>query len=83
MKLKNITFTAIKILFLNDVDIDNTLTSNKTSSGEKKYKYFVRYIDDYKSKPFTIILPKTSVFAKSYDGGNKYMYFLIQDGQLY
>ena len=34
-KLKNIFFTTIKLLFLEDVDIKNVLASNKISSGEK------------------------------------------------
>ena len=44
----------IKILFfLNDVDIDNILISEKASSSEKKKKkYFTGYKNDYKIKPF-------------------------------
>ena len=55
--------------FLNDVDIDDILVSNRISSGEKKHKYFLGYIDTYKMKPFSIILPKTSAYIKSYDSG--------------
>ena len=39
-------FTAIKTqYFLKDVIINNMLISNKISSGEKNYKYFIGYID--------------------------------------
>ena len=34
-KLKNVNFTALKVLFfLEDVDIENVLASNKMSSGK-------------------------------------------------
>ena len=37
LKLKNINFTTIKVLFfLENVNIENVLVSNKISSGEKK-----------------------------------------------
>ena len=46
----------------------NLLSHKKKFSGEKSYKYFIGYIDDYKMKPFSIILSKTSAYIKSYDG---------------
>ena len=49
----------------------------------KKYKYFIGYLyDDYKIKPLYIMLPKTSVYLKSYYGQTKLMYFLIEDDNL-
>ena len=38
--------------------------------------------DDYKVKPLHIMLPKTSIYVKSYDGQTKWMYFLIEDDDL-
>ena len=38
--------------------------------------------DDYKIKPLYIMLPKTSVYLKSYYGQTKLMYFLIEDDNL-
>ena len=35
-----------------------------------------------KVKPFHIMLPKTSAYAKSYDGQTKWMYFSIEDDDL-
>lgn len=41
------------------------------------------YINDYKIKRFSTILPKTSANVKSYDGGaTKWMYFLIEAEEL-
>ena len=37
-------------IFLEDVDIDNMLVSDKISSGEKNFKHFIGYFcDDYKN----------------------------------
>ena len=58
LNLKNINFTTIKILFLNDVDIDNIFTSKGICSSENKFKYFVCYLDGYKIQPISKILPK-------------------------
>ena len=75
MKNKNSIWISIEnlILFLNDVDIENIFISKKISSGNKNYKCFIAYLDDYNIKPFCIILPKTSRYIKSYDGGTKRM----------
>ena len=67
-----ITFDDIKIekhkflrykspIFLEDVDINNVLVSNKISFGDKTYKYFIVYLyDDYKMK----LLHITSKYVK-------------------
>ena len=62
LKLKNVNFTVIKILFFfEDKQIDNMLRCHKISYGEKNYKYFIGYMDDgHKIKSFSIILPKLS-----------------------
>ena len=45
-------------MFLEDVDIEKVLVSNKISSGEKNYKYVIGYLcDDYKVKLLHIMLP--------------------------
>ena len=63
-----------------DVDIKNVLVSNKTSSGEKNFKYFTDYLhDDYEIKPLYMMLPETRAYVKSYDDQTKWMYFLIKD----
>ena len=75
LKIEEINFTAIKLLFFKkDVDIENALASNKMSSG---YLH-----DDYKIKPLHLMLPKMKAYVKSYDGQTKWMYFLIEDDDL-
>ena len=70
-------------IFSEDVDIKRVLLSNKISSGEKNYEYFIDYLhDDFKFKPLYIMLPETSSYVKSYHGQTKLMYFLVEDDDL-
>ena len=70
-------------IFLKDVDFDNILISNKISSGEKKYKYFIGYMDhDNKTKLLYIMLPKTRTYVKSYVGETKWLFVFIEDDEL-
>ena len=84
LKLKKINFTTIEVLFFKkDVDIEKVVVSNKKSSGEKNYKYFIGYLhNDYKVKPLHIMLPKTNAYVKRYDGQTEWIYFLIEDDDL-
>ena len=76
MKLKKPNFTAVKILFFRKM-------SDKTSSGEENYKYFIGYLyNDNKVKPLHKMFPKTRAYVKSYDIQTKWMYFLIKDDDL-
>ena len=59
---------------MGDADIEKVLVSNKSSFGEKNYKYFIGYLyDSHKVKPLHIILPKTSAYVKSYEGQIKWV----------
>ena len=84
MRKEILTFGDIeiekKIVFLREVNIEKILVSNKISSGEKNYKYFIGYLyNDRKFKSLHIMFPKASAYVKSYDGQTKQMYFLIED----
>ena len=46
--------------------MDNILVSNKISPGEKDCKYFIGYLGKYKTKPFSIILPRINAYVKRY-----------------
>ena len=79
---KNTFYCYKSPIFLNDLDIDKVLVSNKISFGEKSYKYFIGYFyNDHKVKPLYIMLPKTSAYFKSYDGKPQWMYFLDNDDE--
>ena len=71
---KNKFFRHKSPIPLRDVDIQKVLASNKTSFGEKNYKYFIGYLyNDHKVKPLHIMLPKTRAYVKSYDGQTQWM----------
>ena len=84
LKLKTKRFTAIKIIFLEDVDIGKVLLSKKISSGEKNYKYFIGYLhdDDYKLKPLHIMHLRSSAYVESYDVQTRWIYVLIENDDL-
>ena len=68
---------------MEDADIEKVLVSKLISFGEKNDKYFVGYLyNDNKVKPLNIMLPKTSAYVKSYAGQSKWMFFLIENGDL-
>ena len=68
---------------MGDVDIEEVLVSKKISFGEQNYKYFIGYLyNGNKVNPLNIMLPKTSIYVKSYDGQTKWMYVLIEDDDL-
>ena len=61
-------------MFLEDLDIENVLVSNKISSGKKAINtLLINLHDHYQTKPLHITLPKTSAYVKRYDGKTKCM----------
>ena len=38
--------------------------------------------NDHQLKPFYVILPKTRVYVKNYNGETKWMYFMIEDDDI-
>ena len=67
-------------IFLEDMDINNILISNKTPVSKRNYEYFIDYMDDdYKIKP---CFQNKRVHIKSYDGETKWMHFSIEDNEL-
>ena len=79
LKLKKINFTANKtLIFLNYVDIEKVLVSNKISFEEKDCNYFIGYFyNDHNINPLHIMLPKTCAYVKT-----TWMCFLIEDDDL-
>ena len=50
---------------------------------KKKYKYFFVYLYGGSNvRPLDVIVTRTSAYVKSYDGQTKWIYFLIEDGDL-
>ena len=56
-KLKTVNFIVkTKPIFSEDVEIDKIFISNKVSSIEENYKYFIYFKDSHKIIPMYIIL---------------------------
>ena len=71
-------------ILLKNVQLENVLVSNKISFGEKNYKYFIGYLyNDNKDRPLHITLPETSANVRSYDRQTKWLYFFIEDDDLF
>ena len=65
------------------MDIGKLLVSDKISSGEENYKYFIGYLrNDHEFKALHLMPRKRSPYIKSYHGKSKRMYFLIEDDDL-
>ena len=53
-------------IFLGDVDTEKLLVSNKISSGEKNFKYFIGYLHNgNKVKPLNVMVLKVSTYVKN------------------
>ena len=76
---KNKVYLHKTPILLEDVDIEKVLLSNKISLDETNYKYLY---NNHEVKSLHIIPPNTSAYVKIYDGQTKWMYFLIEDGDL-
>ena len=67
-------------IFLNHVDTEKALVSNKIFFGKKNHKYFIGYLyNENKVMKLHNMLPKTRAYVKIYDGQTKWMYFLTED----
>ena len=64
-----------------NIDINNTVVSNKVSFGGKDFKYFIGQKDVKKSRPLCIFLPKMSAYKWDFNK-TKYTSFLIKDEKL-
>ena len=59
-------------IFINNVDIDTIVVSNKVFFSQKDFKYFIGYKDFYKIRDLCIFLPKISAYRRDFDE-TKYM----------
>ena len=76
-KNKKKNFTAVKVIFLENLDIENVLVFKNISSGKKNYKHFISYLyDDFKIRPLHIMLPKASAYVNIYIYIYLYIYYI-------
>ena len=67
---------------MKDVAIEKVLVFSKIFFGEKSYNLIGYLYNDNKVQPLQVMLPKTNIYVKSYDGETKWMYILIEDDDL-
>ena len=64
---------------IENIDVNNILVSKKESYGNKNsVKYFIGYNDNDIIRPLCIRLPKTTGYARKFDG-NATMSFIVKD----
>ena len=62
----------------------NEFKEIQVKKKEKNYKHFIGYLYiGNKVKPLNTMLPKASAYLKTYDGLTKWMYFSIEDDDLF
>ena len=66
---------------INNIYINKIVVSNKVSSGNNSFKYFIGSEKTKKIRPLCIFLPKMSAYRKDFHK-TKYMSFLIKDNEL-
>ena len=67
---------------INDIDINDTVVSNKFSFDKQDFKYFIGCKDNNKIRPLCIFFPKMSIY-KRYSDKTKCMYFMIEDEKIF
>ena len=67
-------------IFINDVDINTIVVSNKLPFGKQDFKYFIGYKDSEKNRPF----PPTNyyIYKRNFDE-NRRIYFLIEKEKVF
>ena len=71
-------------IFLNLVNTNKILTSDKFKHIDDDSTYFIGYLhDDDVIRPLCIVLPQMSGYIKYFDNGGKNMSFKIEDESVY
>ena len=64
-------------IVINDIDINETVVSNKFPFGKQDFKYFIVYKDNKEIRPLCIFFPE--IIYKRYSDKTKCTYFMIKD----
>ena len=73
----------LSILSINivKIEIKGIVLSKKDSYGKRGFMYFIGYISNDGIIPLCIKFPQMNAFAKYFDNNNKYMNFLVRNGE--
>ena len=76
-------YDANKAIFLNLVDVNNSVISNRVKNNDTS-KYFIGYLNDINViSPLCITLPQMSGYIKYFENGGKNVSFKIEDENVY
>ena len=65
------------------VNVDQIVVSDKFKHSDDGFKYFIGYKEGEIVKPLCIILPKMSGYIKYCENGDKNMYFMVKDDDMF
>ena len=73
----------IKILDIDDIDVNNILVSKKEQYGKhNSFKYFIGYNDNDVIRPLYLFISKTAGYINKFDKNKITMSLMIKDIQL-
>ena len=70
-------------IFLDSIDLNKIIVSNKWKINDTIYKYFCGYLNNDVIQPLCVILPQMSGYIKYFDNGGKNMSFITDDKKVY
>ena len=76
-------YSSKEAIFLDSIDLNKIVVSNKWKINDKIYKYFCGYLNNDVIQPLYVILPQMSGYIKYFDNGGKNMSFVTDDKEVY
>ena len=65
------------------VNVDQIVVSDKFKHNNRGFKHFIGYQEGGIVKPLFIILPQMSGYIKQFENGDKNMFYLIKDDEVW
>ena len=72
-----------QVIYLDSVDTDKIVVSDRFKHSEEGFKYFIGYQEDEIVKPLCIILPQMNGYIKYIENCGKNMSFLIKNSEVW
>ena len=69
-------YSSKEAIFLDSIDLNKIVVSNKWKINDTTYKYFCGYLNNGVILPLCVILPQMSGYIKYFDSGGKICHLL-------
>ena len=76
-------YSSKQAIFLDSVDLNKIVVSNKWKINDTTYKCLCGYLNNDVIQPLCVILPQMSGYIKYFDDGGKNMSFVTDDKEIY